>query len=148
MAEFAGDYYSPEGPPPEPAPGVETLHGSCLCGANHFTLPGPMGDVGACHCRQCRKLSGHYSASFDADEAALTWHSRALAEYETPGGARRGFCPTCGSSLYFRGRTGFSIEAGVIDNPTGGRLVSHIFTAEKGDYYTLSDGLPQFPYWD
>lgn len=138
----AGDYYT------EPQ-SAKTLTGSCLCGANHFTLPGPMGDVGACHCNQCRKLSGHYSASFDADESQMAWLSRATREYRTPGGAQRGFCQLCGSSLYFRAADGgFSVEAGVIENPTGGRLASHIFTAEKGDYYTLADGLPQFKGWD
>jgi hypothetical protein len=140
--EDAGDYYTM----PQPA---ESLTGSCLCGANQFTLPGPMGEVGACHCHQCRKLSGHFSASFDTAESALTWSAKSLREYRTPGGGQRGFCPTCGSSLYFRARDGgFSVEAGVIDNPTGGRLASHIFTADKGDYYSLTDGLPQFPGWD
>jgi len=137
----AGDYYTT----PQAA---ETLHGSCLCGANHFTLPQPMGEVGACHCRQCRKLSGHFSASFDAEVADLHWISRDTVEYKTQGGAIRGSCPTCGSNLYFRDNDGFSIEAGVIDNPTGGHLVSHIFTADKGDYYPLDDGLPQYPVRD
>lgn len=148
FGEDAGDYYSPEGPPPAASP-AETLQGSCLCGANRFSLPGPMGAVGACHCTQCRKLSGHYSASFDADESAVVWAARHLLEYATPGGGRRGFCPDCGSSLYFRAADGgFSVEAGAVDNPTGGRLASHIFVADKGDYYQLDDGLPQYPGWD
>lgn len=140
--EDAGDYYNT----PQPA---EILTGSCLCGANRFTLPGPMGEVSACHCTQCRKLSGHYSASFDSSESALNWITKSVHEYRTPGGGQRGFCPTCGSSLYFRAADGgFSVEAGAIDTPTGGRLTRHIFIADKGDYYTLSDGLPQFPGWD
>lgn len=146
FTEDAGDYYSPSGPPPGPSSAAR-LHGACLCGANRFTLPGPMGEVTACHCRQCRKLSGHFAASFDAEEAGITWHSRRQAEFVTPGGATRGFCPDCGSSLWFRagGGGGFSVEAGLIANPTGGRLVRHIFVADKGDYYEISDGLPQFP---
>ncbi len=138
----AGDYYT--------APRhAESITGSCLCGANQFTLPGPMGDVTACHCSQCRKTSGHFSASFDTPESALTWTTRATAEYRTPGSGQRGFCPTCGSSLYFRAADGaFSVESGVINTPTGGRLTSHIFMADKGDYYTLTDGLPQFQGWE
>lgn len=132
----AGDYYTT----PRPA---QTLHGGCLCGANRFDLPGPMGAVTACHCTQCRKLSGHYAASFDVAEAALTWQSRRIAEYQTPGGGQRGFCPDCGSSLYFRLGDDFSVEAGAIDAPTGGHLAAHIFCASKGDYYSLTDGLPQ-----
>jgi hypothetical protein len=144
FTEDAGDYYSPEGSPPEPT-ATHTLTGSCLCGQCCFSLPGPAGAITACHCDQCRKLSGHYSASFDADESAVNWQARAtLAEYTTPGGGRRGFCTTCGSSLYFRAKDGaFSIEAGAIDGPTGGTLADHIFTAEKGDYYDLADDLPQ-----
>ena len=67
--EDAGDYYDPDqGPPPRLTTTPATLHGSCHCGANRFTLPGPMGAVTACHCTQCRKTSGHYAASFDAHE--------------------------------------------------------------------------------
>lgn len=143
FADVAGDYYRPEGPPPAPTR-AETLHGSCLCGANRFTLPGPMGAIWSCHCAQCRKLSGHYAASFDAREQALDWQARHVAEHVAAGGSTRGFCPDCGSSLYFRAPDGsFSLEAGVIDNPTGGQVSQHIFVADKGDYYTIDDGLPQ-----
>ena len=108
-------------PPPDPAPPAR-LSGTCLCGACAFTLRGPTGPVTACHCDQCRRLSGHFAASFDASEDALDWLRRdALAEYETPGGAQRGFCGT-----------------------TGGRLAEHIFVAGKGSYYEVTDGLPAY----
>lgn len=146
--EDAGDYYAPEAPPagadtlPETLP--ETLQGACLCGANRFSLPGPMGAVTACHCTQCRKLSGHYSASFDVEETDVIWQARQLSEYVTPGGGQRGFCTGCGASLYFRAQDGrFSLECGAIANPTGGHLAEHIFVADKGDYYTIDNGLPQ-----
>ena len=32
---------------------------------------------------------------------------------------------------------------GVFDDATGTSLSMHIFTAEKGDYHTIKDGLPQ-----
>ena len=125
------------------------LQCGCLCGGASFDLPGPAGDITACHCRQCRKLSGHFSASFDADEAQVTWTRRdTLGEYETPAKGRRGFCTRCGSSLWFRSAKGeFSVEAGAVIGPTGGRLNEHIFTRDKGDYYDLDDGLPQSDAW-
>ena len=143
--EDAGDYYAPEGPPPEPSQTGVRLSGGCLCGAARFTLPAPMGPVTACHCSQCRKLSGHYSASFDVAESHVDWAGKdTVSEYATPGSGQRGFCSRCGSSLYFRAADGaFSAEAGVIASPTGGRLAEHIFTAYRGDYYDLDDGLPQ-----
>ena len=61
-----------------------------------------------------------------------------------PGGGVRGFCTDCGSGLYFRAADGaFSLEAGAIESPSGGQLARHIFVADKGDYYALTDGLPQ-----
>lgn len=133
----AGDYYL--GTPTA----ARVLQGSCLCGANRFSLPGPMGAVLACHCRQCRKTSGHYAASFDVGPAAVVWAARLTRDFVSPSGAIRSFCPTCGSGLMFRKGDAYAVEAGVIDNPTGGRLVQHGFVADKGDYYTLADGLPQ-----
>lgn len=150
-AAAAGDYYSPEGPPPPPAAHPPAhLACSCLCGGCRFDLPGPAGAITACHCRQCRKLSGHYAASFDADEARLIWRSRdTLREYETPAGGRRGFCSACGSSLWFRSAAGeFSVEAGTVAGATGGRLAGHIFVASRGDYYGIDDGLPQAGRWE
>lgn len=142
----AGDYYTPEGPPPAPAAAVGATEGRCMCGACRFTLPAPVGEVTACHCGQCRKTSGHYAASVDVDEAAVIWHARAEAQFKTGGGGTRGFCANCGSGLWFRAADGaFSVEAGCLSAPTGGWLASHIFTAFQGDYYQLTDGLPQIP---
>ena len=137
FAEEAGDYYTL----PQP---VRMLMGSCLCGANLFSIDGAMGEVTACHCSQCRKTSGHFAASFEVEEDGLIWAQRTVREYLTPGGAARGFCTGCGGSLYFRdAQGGFSVEAGCVDNPTGGRLTKHIHVADKGDYHRLADGLPQ-----
>jgi hypothetical protein len=37
--------------------------------------------------------------------------------------------------------------AGTLDSPTGLRAEKHIFTADKGDYYEIADGLPQKAAW-
>jgi hypothetical protein len=36
-----------------------------------------------------------------------------------------------------------SFALGAIDDATGLNLEKHIFTADKGDYYDIADGLPQ-----
>lgn len=132
--EDAGDYYTTARP-------AEVVHGACLCGANRFSVPHPMGKVWACHCSQCRKTSGHYSASFDAER--IDWQSRDTARHIGPKGGVREFCPTCGSGLTFTKDGVTSVEAGVCENPTGGHMHGHVFAGEKGDYYALADGLPQ-----
>lgn len=144
FTEDAADYYRFAGQPPRPdQPPPARLDCSCLCGDVAFSLPGPAGEVTACHCSQCRKLSGYFAASFDADPASVTFHRKqTLAEYETAGGGARGFCRRCGSSLYFRAANGdFSVEAGAVNGPTGGRLTSHIHTESCGSYYHIDGDL-------
>jgi hypothetical protein len=128
---------------------MNVIRGSCLCGANAFVYKGNPGPITACHCTQCRRQSGHFSASFDVDEIRLTWERQGKATtYVTPGGGTRGFCPVCGSKLWFRAAQGqLSIEAGLIDGASGARLAEHIFVADKGDYYGITDGLPQSDRW-
>jgi hypothetical protein len=62
-------------------------------------------------------------------------------------GVRNGFCPLCGAQLFWEveGAPDLSIEMGAFDGPTGLRLAGHIYTAEKGDYYDIADGLPTAP---
>jgi len=121
------------------------IGGACLCGANAFELDAEAGPVTACHCGQCRKYSGFYAASIDVDEARLRWLRRGeVTTYTHAGGGERGFCATCGTKLWFRYASGgLSIEAGLLDAPTGAKMVAHIFVADKGDYYKIADDLPQ-----
>lgn len=120
--------------------------GGCLCGAVRYRVRGPMRPVVACHCEQCRRTSGHYAAATRADSRDITIESdRGLKWYTSSDDARRGFCMECGSSLFWQRPDGerMSIFAGTLDTPTNLKLVGHIFVADKGDYYQLTDGLPQ-----
>lgn len=122
--------------------------GSCLCGRVRFTVDGELGPPDACHCVQCRKQSGHYFASANVPRSALAVQgAEHLAWYASSAKVRRGFCATCGCTLFWDppARDWTSIAMGAFDSPTGVQLEKHIFVAEKGDYYEISDGLPQNP---
>ena len=117
--------------------------GSCLCGAVRYTVAGPLRPVVACHCRQCRKTSGHHVAATAAARGEVSI-SGAVRWYASSATARRGFCPTCGSNLFWDGPGAhLSIFAGTLDEDGGVRLAGHIFCADKGTYYDIADGLPQ-----
>ncbi len=125
---------------------TEIHFGRCLCGAVSFTVEAPLGAPDACHCRECRRQSGHYWASTDVPRAAVTiTGADALRWYQSSERVRRGFCGTCGAFLFWdvSGREKIAIGMGAFDTPTGTALAHHIFVAEKGDYYTIADGLPQ-----
>ncbi len=120
--------------------------GSCLCGAVRFTVSEPLGHPDACHCSQCRKTSGHYWASVDVrrESIAIEGEDR-LNWYQSSEKVRRGFCATCGSSLFWdvAERDRIAVAMGAFDGPTGTHLGMHIFVADKGDYYDIADSLPQ-----
>ena len=123
--------------------------GSCLCGAVRFEVTGTLHPPDACHCSQCRKQSGHFWASTDVPRAALTLHGAdKLTWFRSSEKVRRGFCSTCGSSLFWDPihKDTISIAMGAFDSPTHTRLAMHIHVANKGDYYELGDGLPQNPH--
>ena len=64
--------------------------------------------------------------------------------YQSSDSARRGFCPTCGSQLFWDGpEPHLSIMAGTLDDSSGLSIGGHIFCADKGAYYEITDGLPQ-----
>lgn len=120
--------------------------GGCLCGEVRYEVRGPLRPVVACHCSQCRRTTGHFLASTAAKrEHVALRRETGLAWYASSEAARRGFCRHCGSTLFWdgRGRDTISIAAGTLDAPTGLKLVQHIFTADKSDYYTIDDGLPR-----
>lgn len=120
------------------------IKGSCLCGEVRYqTLAEPQG-TSMCHCGQCRKQSGGIWSSAFVPESALevtgpvTWFGASKT-------ASRGFCPHCGSFLFWKAHDEdtISFSLGSVDGPTGLKLTKHIFVADKGDYYDIADDVPQ-----
>jgi hypothetical protein len=121
--------------------------GSCLCGAVRFKTRGALRGVVYCHCSQCRKQSGHFVAASSAKDADIDIEgAEALTWYGASDVAKRGFCRTCGSLLFWKHNEldQISIMAGSFDRPSGLFGESHIFVGDKGDYYSINDALPQF----
>jgi len=126
---------------------ARTISGGCYCGQVRYRARNVGTEITECHCSQCRKQSGHRYAAAKvragdveiggADD--ITWFRASPA-------AERGFCSTCGSHLFWRSLDDeeMAILAASIDAPTGFEISGHIFVEEKGDYYEITDGLPQF----
>ena len=121
--------------------------GHCNCGAVSFKTRGPLREVVACHCSQCRRQTGlYYAATNVADEHIEIEGGDSITWYQASDFAKRGFCATCGPALFWKHNevVETSVLAGGLDQPSGLRGESHIFVVDKGDYYTIDDGLPQF----
>lgn len=131
---------------------ASTAEGGCLCGGVRYQTRGALRDVIACHCSQCRRTSGHFVAATQvpSEDLQLT-ESATLRWYRSSESAERGFCARCGGNLFWRetspGSQYTSIMAGTLDTPTGLRIIQHIYTADKSDYYEIDDGAPQSAQW-
>jgi hypothetical protein len=110
-----------------------------------YDARGPLRGVVNCHCSRCRRTHGHVGAYTETHDLTLL-EDRGLAWYVADG-RERGFCRECGASLFWRreAATATSIAAGTLDEPTGLETVAHIYVDSKGDYYEISDDLPQHP---
>ena len=126
------------------------ITGSCLCGEIRYRIEGEIREgVSGCHCGQCRKVTGHFSAAAPVPWDAISVEGTPRWYDSTPGKARRGFCATCGSYLFWEQFDGIVyVSAGSMAAPTGLRLERHIFYADKGDYYRCDDGAPCYVGWE
>ncbi|MEC7524044.1 MAG: GFA family protein [Myxococcota bacterium] len=127
-----------------------THRASCLCGAVRVEVEGDLPPPDACHCVNCRKHSGHVLAATDVPRENVTVHGEEhVGWYTSSEKVRRGFCKTCGSTLFFDPldqvkNPWIAISMGAFDTPTRTRLKMHIFVSQKGDYYEIGeDGLPR-----
>ena len=126
------------------------MTGSCVCGAVSFRTTGGVYPMSWCHCTLCRKYHGHALAAVAVPNDKIEWKAGAedaIRWYHTSKTGQRGGCTNCGSALFFRsvGEDHISIAAGILDNPTQIETRDHIYTADKGDWYSLEpDNAPRY----
>lgn len=125
--------------------------GSCLCSEVQFAIAAELGPIQVCHCIQCRKAQGGPFATniaVAAGDFTITSGEHLLVAYESSPGKHRLFCRQCGSHVYSRRLSTpgvVRVRAGLINEPLTVRPAWHIYTAQKSNWWTIQDGLPQFP---
>ncbi|WP_338724043.1 GFA family protein [Devosia sp. XK-2] len=101
----------------------------------------------ACHCSRCRKVTGNFEVGVDVKKADLIIHGDdRLTWYFSSEDVRRGFCSICGAPMFFDPPAAdwIGLMLGAFDGPTGTKIAEHVFVGDKGDYYDICDGVPQF----
>lgn len=124
-------------PPPPPSPGADR-RGRCVCGTVRFRLPRAPREAYLCHCGQCRRWGGGVgvvgvTTGVDAVDGDVRWHASSAR-------CERGFCATCGASLFRRSRTGGDIRevcAGALEDDRGLQLTEHICIEDKPAFYGI-----------
>ena len=96
---------------------ISAFSGGCLCGATRYEVaPGPAAQV-LCFCEMCRRATGAPGPGFiSVDAQRVTWLGTPSV-YRSSDVAERGFCPSCGTALFYRsdGSSTIGLTAGAAE---------------------------------
>lgn len=126
----------------------EPFTGRCLCGAIRFRIDALPDWVAICHCESCRRVTGSAlmtGAGFPRGAVAFEGQDRRF--YESSPGVKRGFCPTCGTSIAYENALwpdDIHFMTAIFDRPERIRPQFEIFTADRLPWIRLTDGLPTY----
>lgn len=130
-----------------------TRSGSCLCGAVTYTVSHSPDRAGACHCGNCRKHSGGIFFGIEIKPDAIAFDGADhIATFASSDWAERGFCKTCGSTLFYRMTAPgpmqgtYHLAFGTLDDTDGIGMEGEIFIDKKpatyafaGDHATMTE---------
>lgn len=114
------------------------MKGKCLCGAIEVEAS-DHSEIGLCHCSMCRRWTGGpmFAVHCGPD---VRFSGQAPSRYQSSDWAERGFCPTCGTHLFYHLLPGdeYILTAGLFQDRDF-NLSSEIFIDEKPSYYELKN---------
>ena len=112
-------------------------HGTCLCGSVAVTAE-PVPSMQACHCSMCRTWGGGPFLSIPCKSASF---DGPVSRFASSDAADRGFCPTCGTHLFFHVKKAdiYAVPAGLFDDSSDIPLRAQIYVEEKPDAYSFAE---------
>ncbi len=131
-------------------PESSSVSGSCFCGAVRFRFELPSKWCAHCHCSMCRKVHGAGYVTwvgFESSHFQLEGGENALTWFGSSTGASRGFCSTCGSSMFFKSERWageLHVALGCLDEPIDRQPQAHAFHDSHVDWVPLDDALQIF----
>lgn len=124
--------------------------GRCLCGAVTYEYSGPENWSGYCHCESCRRNTGTpVVAWFGVPYAAFRYTGKRPKTYVSSPGARRSFCPDCGTPMAFeheRYPDEIHLYACSLEDPAAYVPSFHVHYAERVPWLEIADDLRRFPH--
>lgn len=122
------------------------LWGRCMCGSVTWTAKGPKTRNLICHCESCKRAtSSPVTAFIGFDRDDVEW-SGEINQFESSYQTWRGFCPACGTRLYFkfeRWPTEIHVHAATLDKPDLYAPDQHVLWSERLPRVHVNDDLPK-----
>ncbi len=123
------------------------MEGGCHCGKIRFKTRTDPYWVGACYCKDCRKISGSpYTVFAGYKEGDVEILQGTPTKYASSEKVTRSFCESCSSPFaytYSEKPNEPFIPVGVFDDPSSFKLQKHIWVSQKIPWVIIHDDLPQ-----
>jgi hypothetical protein len=127
--------------------------GGCQCGAIRYEITGETGELYACHCLECRKLTASafsMSLMVRVGDFHLTRGEPNVWTRPTDAGNTLNchFCPNCGSRVWHATEGDdewLVVKPGSLDEPVDYGRAIHIWTKRKLPGFVIPRGAEQFP---
>lgn len=120
-------------------PDVRDLQGRCLCGAVTVSARVETRALSACHCDMCRRHTSSLFLGIAPVQDSVTVTGPA-SSYRSSDWAERGFCSTCGSTLWYGTVQDGAryLAAGLFENAGGASVGLEYFADECPQGYALA----------
>jgi len=130
----------------------KTLAGGCACGAIRYQCDTEPSFTWVCHCSDCQRSTGGGGAVVVVFPKPSVRFIKGEPKYFAITGSSgkqiyRGFCADCGSPVAVKTELFPDIQgikAASLDDPSGLKLVAHIWTDSAQPWENLSPTLPKF----
>ena len=124
---------------------MATLAGRCMCRAVTWTYSGEITRNLVCHCTDCqRATSAPLTAFLGMKLEQLSWAGE-IVHYESSPDIFRGFCPSCGTRLYFRSDkwpNEIHVHAATMADPSQYRPDAQTFVGSKAEWLDRLNSIP------
>ncbi len=126
---------------------MDRLSGRCMCGSVTWTYSGETIRNLVCHCADCqRATSSPMTAFLGLRPGQLHWAGE-IEHYESSPGTHRGFCPRCGTRLYFRSQKWpdeIHIHAATLMNPGEYQPDAQVFMRSRAEWLDRLSSIPGY----
>ena len=127
----------------------DSIEGGCLCGATRYRASGKPNKATYCHCKWCRGATASLVAAwlmFDNDR--IEFIKGRPKKYASSPGVLRGFCPTCGTPLWWEGtwhdKYFQMVTIGSLDDTEQYPPDRHASCCEQISWFDVADDLPRY----
>lgn len=127
----------------------DSIEGGCWCGATRYRATGKPNKSSYCHCVDCRGATGAPIAAWLMyDGGRIEFIKGSPKKYSATPGVMRGFCPECGSPLWWEGmwhdKLYQMVSVASLDNPELYPPDRHAFCHSQISWFEVADDLPRF----